>query len=312
MPAKTSRRHALTLLGASTTALALGLVGEPARATAGDAVSYAAGRFAFGIDGEFAGFIKSATARDVDVVDALRATQPSATQLATISHEPLTLELAPRPGPMFEWVRRSFDEGYAPRSLTLRGDGSALTLRDVSIESLRVPALEGTNKDAMYWTVAVTHGGASTATRGLTTPSDGRPWLRSSFRLEIDGLPCDRVAKIDSFTLAAARPAEEESQWPGAQKLPTRPPTTLRLTIDARDLKPWQAWRDQARALGYRLAPRVGAVRLIGPEGQELRVRLSGVRVDSLENVAPRADGVARFDVQLRAEAFALELVEPG
>ena len=65
-------------------------------------------------------------------------------------------------------------------------------------------------------------------TASAQPPGKAKEWLRSNFRVEIGGLPCDRVMRVDAFTWTCAPD--------GAITVPD-----VRLVISRADLAAWEA-----------------------------------------------------------------------
>ena len=118
------------------------------------------------------------------------------------------------------------------------------------ITEIKVPTLDGGSKDAGYLDIAVLPASASdgspkgkTVAPTLTQPT--KVWHTADFKLEIDGLDCTRVARIESFTI---KQNVSESQF-GEDRFPTLSPTTVEfpdlvVTFAAASLPSWQAWFD--------------------------------------------------------------------
>ena len=105
--------------------------------------SFAGGRFAFGVDGEFAGFIKKK-------------------HLATISHEPVTMEIAMGMGkPLWDWIKASWDQGFVQKNAELQACNfnhevmASRLLDDALIEKVTIPALDGSSEEAGYFTLTI-------------------------------------------------------------------------------------------------------------------------------------------------------------
>jgi hypothetical protein len=117
------------------------------------------------------------------------------------------------------------------------------------IGGITVPTLDASSKDAGYFTIAVTPESASDGSpKGTVTPTAPqgaaqRVWQVRNFRLEIDGLDCTKVAKIESFTIKQQilefRSGESRDVviLPGTVDFPN-----LAITFAASTLASWQQW----------------------------------------------------------------------
>src|SRR5690606_41731778 len=85
-----------------------------------NARSYTAGRFALDLDGAIAGYVKSVTGGNIKGEVAVHQLGPENIQkkhLATITHEPFTLEVGMGMTKAFnEGIRASIDKGYVTKS----------------------------------------------------------------------------------------------------------------------------------------------------------------------------------------------------
>ncbi len=86
----------------------------------------------------------------------------------------------------------------------LRKEG-AREFHDALITEVTIPKLDAASKEPGYLDVTLTTEG--TETKSDTGPiqpavnTKQKPWTTANFRLEIDGVDCTRVNKIDSFTV---------------------------------------------------------------------------------------------------------------
>jgi hypothetical protein len=176
--------------------------------------AYASGRFALDLDGVACGFLKSVTggaiAADVVVVPGPEPYPDKV--LGPVRYEELELQLGlSLDRRVYDWIEESWTRNYSRR------DGSIVTadpsLKAASereffhalLSEVTLPALDGASKDQVYLTVKI----APEYTRlkkgsGKTVkPETGRQkeWLQANFKLDIDGLDCTRVSKIDALTV---------------------------------------------------------------------------------------------------------------
>ncbi len=301
-----------------------GLLLSAGSSAAGDesTTSYASGRFAFGIDGTFAGFIKKVSAGSTDLKSDLSAPALDSSvrkHLATISHEPLTIELSMGSGPaMWEWIKASWDQGITPKSAIVRGSGGAsVALAGAYVQSVTFPGIDDRLDPASALTITLGHKGltpiltTSTPRPAVKESSDAKKWGAASFRLEIDGLPCDRVAKIDSFTWEQ-KSVSLDAQWPGERS--AQAPTKIRISVDARDRGAWDSWYQQSKKLGPQRSERAGgSLKFLGPDlAEELgSISLRRVGILSLEPGAgvtrAESDELTRFSVELYVEELHID-----
>jgi hypothetical protein len=105
-----------------------------------------------------------------------------------------------------------------------------------------VPALDGASKDAGVLTLKLAPEAARTLPGGGTVPAPQpavvRRWLLSNFRLELPGLDCTRVTKMDSFTVKQTfTSANGDVREPGPLSFPN-----LTVTLSEQSAQTWQSW----------------------------------------------------------------------
>ncbi|HTE55010.1 MAG TPA: phage tail protein [Kofleriaceae bacterium] len=293
---------------------------------AANARSYTAGRFALDVDGQIAGYIKSVAGGFVKAEVATHQLGPDNVQkkhLATISHEPFTVEVGMgMTRTFYDWIRASFDKAHVTRSGEIVAANfdyeaqSARVFTDAHIAEVTIPAMDGSSKDAAYMTIKLDperiryekrsgeklKGNIGTATK---------KWLCSNWRFELGALPCSRVAKIDSFTWKQSIIKDEV----GAFREPTKHPAkvevpNLKLTISAADIEEWRQWH-QDFVIDGKCADSdelTGALTFLGPDLVEelAEIQFDHVGIISLQDAKREAnnESVARFEVELYVEAM--------
>jgi phage tail-like protein len=292
--------------------------------------SYAAGRFAFGIEGKFAGFIKKCSGgvtKGEVVTHKLGTSNFERKHLATISHEELTLEISMGMGQdMWSWIRSSWDQGFIQKNCELLACNfnhevqAVRTFQDAYIKKVTVPACDGSSKEAGYFTIVLDpymiryEKGDGSKISGEENV-DSKKWLCSNFRLQIDGLPCDRVAKIDSFTWEQKVVKDEV----GLFREPMKEPAALtvpniKLTISMADYWDWYNWFDDFVIRGNCAddAEKGGSLTFLAPNlSDELAtINFSHMGIISMEQEAVEAnsENVARFTVELYCEEMFIDV----
>ncbi|GJL61894.1 MAG: hypothetical protein NPIRA04_05480 [Nitrospirales bacterium] len=227
--------------------------------------TFAAGRFALFVDGEALGFVKSVAGGNTKGEVATKRTGPNKVikkHLATIKHEEITVECGMGMGrPVYDWIQSSFtvsSKTKARPSRTRSGmiihadfdykERRATLFSDAYITALTIPALDGSSKDPVYLSVRLNPTRLRHEKRNgerLTPMKDTKKqkWLASAFAFEIGDLPCERVTKIDSFTIKQ----QVVTDPAGKRHEPTKHPSHLevpniKVTFSARDAAPWEDW----------------------------------------------------------------------
>ena len=226
---------------------------------------------------------------------------------------------------MYDWISGSLAGTQPPRKngRVVTGDfsykaQSEQAFSNAFVSAITFPALDGSSKDAAYFTVQITPGavaftkGNGADMRGKMGPKQ-KAWLSSSFRFELAGLPTNRVASIDSFTIRR----KVLQTGGGAMREPAKVPSSLEfpnlvLTISAADQAQWEQWRDSFLIQGRHTDAdeKAGAIVFLGPDMKsELgRVSLDHCGLVRLVPNAGDAGAVSRFTVELYCQKMALTL----
>ena len=287
--------------------------------------SYAAGRFALSVDGQFAGYVRKVSGGTVKgevVSHHLGTGNFQKKHLATISHEPLTMELDLSMGePIWDWLKASMEQGHVMRDLAL--DPESLypapigrELYDAVVTRIEFPALDGSSKDPCYLTATVESpelryrfdGGSA---RGADARA-GKKWLCSNFRFELGSLPADGVSRVEAITFTQALPEDRA----GARRLggeqAVAEVSNIKLTVSADDFDAWFDWFHAFVIEGRStdLDEVTGSIELLDPAMGTLgRLELHHVgivRIGMPEAPSNREE-VARFEVELYVESIAFE-----
>jgi hypothetical protein len=217
--------------------------------------TYTAGRFALDIDGYNVGFLKkfSGLAMEADVVaHDLGPDNVQKKHVANIKWTPGKASVGIGMGAgMYRWIQQSFDKSFAMKSGTFTSADfnykaqAQATFMNALITSVTVPKLDGASKESAYFDIefdaeqvrwAKGSGHDIRSQLGVKQKS----WLCANFRVEIGGLPCARVASVDSFTWKQSIVADQV----GAFREPTKHPAKvtvpdIKLAISYADHAAW-------------------------------------------------------------------------
>jgi hypothetical protein len=183
------------------------------------AVPYTGGHFALDIMGVDAGFLKKfdGLQMEADIVTndpGLASIQKK--HVANIRWTPAKATIGIGMGKeMYTVIQRAFAAQQKPFDGALHVADfnykiqSSLNFTGAIMTSVTFPKMDGSSKDAAYFdleweaeTVRWLRGDNSDLRRPIATQQ--KAWLCSNFRFEMGGLPCNRVATIDSYTWKCA------------------------------------------------------------------------------------------------------------
>lgn len=295
----------------------------------GDKLSFASGRFAFSVDGQFAGFVKKVNGGNIKgnvVTHNLGTSNIQKKHLATIEYDQLTFEVAVgQAQPVWEWIKASFDKNFQQKDCELIAADfnfkaqAVRTFVQAYIAEVGFPALDGSSKDAVYITMKIDPqtiaiaGGDQSLIQG-TENANTKKALCSNFRLDIDGLPCTRVAKIDAMTWKQKVAKDEVGLFRNATKhAAALEVPNIKLTISMADWDPWMNWF-KSFVIDGKCADgdeKKGSLTLLGPDMSEelLAISFDHIGIISMEQEAVEAnkDSIARFVVELYCEEMYID-----
>nr|HEX4317375.1 phage tail protein [Kofleriaceae bacterium] len=294
--------------------------------------TYTAGRFALDIDGYNVGFLKkfSGLAMEADVVaHDLGPDNIQKKHVSNIKWTPgkATVGIGMGNG-MYRWIKQSFDKAYSARNGSFTSADfdyraqSTATFMNALITSVTVPKLDGSSKDSAYFDIEFdaeqvrwARGGGQDIRSQVGTKQ--KSWLCSNFRVEIGGLPCSRVASVDSFTWKQSVVADQV----GAFREPTKHPAKvtvpdIKLAISYAD---HDAWSDAAKRWfvdghhGER-DEMTGRIVFLDPTmGRELgdvTLENVGFKKFSDEDAEANSEKIKRFSVELYVEKMTFHIRE--
>ena len=232
-------------------------------------------------------------------------------QIAGVRFEPFTFEVGLGMGKsLVQWIAGSLDLSRTRRSgsvVTTNFDHKAQGyrhFRDALITEITVPKMDGSSKDAGYFTIKfdpeeITYakGDGAAIQDGVNTKQ--KAWLCSNFRLRVGKLPCARVASIDAFTIKQGTGIE----FPN-----------LKIRFSAADAAAWQDWFNEFVVQGRNGQDKEldGAIEFLDPTLKEVlgSIELSQIGIFSLapEKQEAGPEAVARFSVELYVEQMTLNI----
>jgi phage tail-like protein len=279
--------------------------------------NYAAGSFFFNLQGVKCGFLKAVDGGDIsaEVIEERPAPDYFVKKhIGQPKYEDIELtfgfELVQD---VYDWISESWSMSYS------RKDGSiVVTDQNLQAKSERqffhalisevtIPALDASAKDAAYLTVKFSHEYTREVKAAgkliIPKPSAQKRFLPSNFRLEIDGLDCSKVNKIDSFTVIQAEP--------GKLDFPN-----LGITLAEAGDATWVAWFDDFVLEGNNdeSKEKGGRIVFLAPDlEQELgRIELHNLGIFALRHPPAAAEAVSRVVAELYCERMEFQVGKPA
>ena len=292
--------------------------------------SFAGGRFGFLVEGStFLGVVRSVSGGNIRGEVAVRQTRAGQKKrIRNVICEPFTIDVGIGMSQEFyDWIEASFDRGYITKNGELVAydlDDNVMSIRefqDAHISEVTMPALDGSSKDPAYMTVKfnpekIHYKNSTRLPIQVDVGPATKKWLPSNFRVELGDLPCDRVAKIDSFTWKQAINKDRSGVTRRAKKYASVVEVPdLKLTVSMADFGPWEQWYRSFIVGGNHDAVLNGSISLLGQDIKDelARIDLQNVGIISLNTAKQEAnkEKVARFEVELYVEQMTFSYQKP-
>jgi phage tail-like protein len=289
-------------------------------------------RFSLELDGKSVGFLRSVDGGGVsaDVIEFREGGEGVCTAQKSIGgpkYEDLVIEAGLDLAPDFyEWISDFLEcqndptDGAVVAVDVFGKNRGELNFHDALISEVGFPALDAASKDPAFLTVKVTPESTEfEAGDGSLVPvpvaKGTKLWQASNFRVQVGGLPCSRVSKVEGFTVKQAitrfqsGDSDQVELVPGNLELPN-----LTFTISSVDLPAWEDFFEDFVVQGNNGsgAELEGSIVYLDATQAELaRVELHGVGIFRLDHFAPSdPTAVGKFTVELYVEG--MEFVRSG
>jgi hypothetical protein len=221
---------------------------------------------------------------------------------------------------MYEWINASFKKAHVPKNGSFTSADfdykaqSRLDFARALITSVTVPKLDGSSKDAAYFDIEFeaeevrwSKGGGEVIKANTGTKQ--KSWLCSNFRFELDGMPCDRVSAVDSFTWKCSVASDqigitrEPSKHPAKVTVPD-----LKVSISHADHGKWADWAKAWFVDGHHEDgnEKNGSIVFLGPDMKkrlgEIKLSHVGLKKFSDDDAEANSEKIKRFNVELYVE----------
>jgi hypothetical protein len=277
------------------------------------------------LDGAPVGPLHSAAGGDArgEVVRASLTGGVTKKQLAGVRYSDLELRLGlDTLSPLSDWISASWAGSPRPRNGTLLTADVNHTVREerefleAALLEVGFPALDASAKEAGLFDLRLRPAYTRDLKGGRRLPAPlgkVRPWTPSFFRLEIAGLDCRGVNRIDPFVVKQTPTGDEvggirEPQPPPAPEFPD-----LRVTVSAHSIDAWTEWHRRFVIEGRcsDADERTGAIVLLSPDlrTERGRIELFGVGIYGwAAEGGPAGADMRRFVAELYCERMELTL----
>jgi T4-like virus tail tube protein gp19 len=294
---------------------------------------YVADHFGLVLDGVKTGFVKHVEGGNavgqVVVEKNLQPPNPAHKHIGGVKYESITLQVGlTLQGLVYDWISGGWAGNFQVK------DGSIViydaAFKPVSerqffhalLTETTFPTLDAASKSEAFITVKFqpenTRMAAPQGTKPPALNRKAKIWAVANFRLEIDGLDCKGVSKIDSFTVrqvVSEIPIGEGRDY-GTQTTMLEFPN-LRITLSAASAQSWQDWFDKFIIEGNNAADneKNGAVVFLAPDHKtELgRVKFFGLGIFKLapENAEDGNEQMNHMAAELYCQRMEFSVVKP-
>lgn len=296
--------------------------------------TYMPGSYALMLDGKNCGLLKAVEGGAITAEVINEPAGPSSfvkKHIGPPKYEDLTIQVGfGMDKSLYDWIGQSWLM-KAPRK-----DGSVIAtdyqlqaqseqqFRNAMITETTIPAMDGASREPAYIAIKLSpeFTRVQTATGKLEAGESRNPqkaFLPQYFRLEIAGLDCSRVNKIDSFTVkqtlatAAIGDAHDYAKEPGKLEFPN-----LRILIPEANAQSFKDWHESFVVQGRNdeTCEKNGVLTLLAPDGQTplARIKFFNLGICRLqpEKTEASADTIRRLTVELYVERMEFEYIASG
>ncbi len=297
--------------------------------------AYTSGHFSFILDGApttawvqsvGGGYVKGQV-----ITEAVGPDDLAFRHLSRVEIEPIELKVAVSAAkPILEWIRDSWNRKFSRR------DGSIVhgnfkreaTIEQSFLQALLVevgfPALDGGTKDSAYMTLKVHPEKLEILdASGKLQADEGdakiKSWSPANFAVDIDGIDCTHVSKIDAITVKQ----KISSMYYGSDRYPQLEPSgiefpTVTLYTSAAHAKDFIKWHNDFVVKGAKdpTMEKTGSISFHSPNSKNtlFSIDMDGVGINSLsiEKSTANADSIKQIKVELYVDTMDLKFEGPG
>src|SRR5215208_3078109 len=287
---------------------------------------YPTGSSLLELSGTFAGQVLSTEGGDVtsDVIQEKLGSDPVVRKhLAGVRYTDIELECDARmERNFFDWIRDTLNHKFTRKSGAISVPDfnyqvdSRVEFANALLTGVSFPALDAGSRDAVTMSVKLTpeytrrQKGSGQLQSAPGGPKGRAGWTAANFRLQIDGLDCKRVTKIEPLTFTtvvaqqAVGEAREYQQEPAHLDVPN-----LVLTVPESEAASFYAWHDDfvVKGMNGPQYEKNGTLEFLDPNGKDalLTLELKNLGIFRLASVKPSATGGI---AQVRASMYCEEI----
>ena len=220
-------------------------------------------------------------------------------RVETLTYEPFAVQVGlDGTGGLLKWLSDSLEHGSVLKGgevHTTDDEYRSLTVRQFFsgvIREAEIPACDANSEEVNHISLKIEPQGLRLQVgrrEKLEVAEEKKPWIAANFRVGVDGLPSQRVLKVDPLVWKQSSPVQSRSvapeiDSPGNAVVDV---PNVRMTISMSDVDPWLNWVNEFLMSGNVGVPqeRTGQIDLLAPDQQEVlaQVDLLGLGPVSLD-----------------------------
>lgn len=286
--------------------------------------SFVSGNFALALDNVNCGFVKSVAGGGISAVVINEPAGPDylvKKHIGQPRYEDFSMEIGfSMTKGIYDWIAASWSGNYLRKTGTLTAcdyemkPTSEREFVNALITETTIPACDGASKEPAYLTVKFAPEYTRKVAPGTSRPAadnkvEQKMWLPANFVLQIDGLDCRGVTKVDSFTVKQTAvtddigDARDYAKEPGKLDFPN-----LRITLTENSAAAWEKWHEDFVIIGNNDEgfEKNGCLIFLSPnrKNEIARIELKNLGIFKLDQMKgeANADHVRRVTVELYCE----------
>jgi phage tail-like protein len=291
--------------------------------------SYPVENFMLTLDGVQCGFVKSVGGGDISaevIEEAVGSSYFVKKHIGQPRYEDFTAQIGfGMVQAVYDWIAASWSMSYMRKNgsivaadYTLKAQSERQFFNALLTETT-VPALDAASKEPAYLTIEFAPEYTKTVKGkgklGVAAKQQQKLFLPANFRLELDGIDCTRVSKIDSFTVRQTvvsddiGDARDYAKEPGKIEFPN-----LHVTLAESGVATWESWFEDfvVKGMNDDAKEKSGAIAFLAPDLKtELgRVKLFNVGIFALRRAVQEAhdESVRHVTADLYCERMAFQV----
>lgn len=243
--------------------------------------------------------------------------------ITAVRYEPFVVAVGlENAAPVYDWVADTWKGTFTRKS-------GSLVVTDYKLEAKRarefsnalltettLPAFDASSKEPGFLTLKFSPDlvqEKAASGKQDAAPSKAKQWIRSNFRLQIDGLDCTKVTKIESVSVTAKTATDPVGGIKGAELLPSVLDfPNLEITLNEVSAKTWFDWLEDFVIKGNNddSSERSGTIQILAADAKtELaRIKLFGLGIYKVSTLS--TDKVSRVKAELYCRRMEL-VVKP-